>query len=138
MNRTKAKTAVIVPTAMFIFSILGLVRDMSRWKVFYSHSITVEAIVTGNERKYSRGGYHYKPILSYTVNGVRYENVRIDDGSVSSGMPADIGTLRYITVDVRDPRKMLRDPNPETLVFAALGFFCGTFAFLIRKKLSEY
>ena len=124
---------------MFIFSTIGIARDISKWKVFCGDRITVEATVTGNERYHGKNRDYFKPIVSYTVNGVQYNDVTVDDGSVSLTLPSNIGTPRSVTVDGKNPRRILRDPNCETLIFGALGFFCGTFALAIKKsKLSDY
>ena len=55
----KMKKVGIGMLILGVVILMGLLRDIGSWKMFYPNAITVEAVVTGNDESYNIHGHSY-------------------------------------------------------------------------------
>ena len=140
MTETRKKITIAVIAFFAVFCLIGLIKDISRWKMFCPNAVTVQATVTDNEERYSsKGRYHYTPILSYNVNGIQCDGIKLDIGQVDPRYPTPVGSQIELTVNGNDPRKMLRDPNWTTLLYGMLFLVSSGIVVMIKSDfVSKY
>ena len=140
MSDPSLKKAIIVLNIMLAFFMAGLLSNITSWSFLCSDPVTVEATVTDNRETYNSKGraeygtlYTYVPYVRYEVRGVQYDHVRVY-GDMPRNSPAEVGSKITLTVDGRNPKKILGSPGWQTYLFASLTFFFLVFDILCIRE----
>ena len=137
MTAGKMRKCAVVMILLGTFFLIGLLRDVTSWKMFYKDPVTVQATVVRNTKHSQRNGQSYTVYVDYEYGGVNVTDKAVENEGLRES-PAEIGSQIALTVDGNAPEKQLKDPGADTLIFGALTFFMAVFGVLMFRSAKNY
>lgn len=125
---------VILPILMILIFATGIVmgaQSAVQYTELHDKAISVEAVVSKHGTESDDNGEDYVSYISYTVNGVKYENIRYEKRDMEDSLDP-IGSTVTIKVNPENPEELMSDIRfnarfyltaaPAIILFGLLAF----------------